>query len=83
MRYEAQEDHGTSSRGQLETTMPGSSSWMLYASQGVKEIDDVMMIILSWNCKVVCNRRNQTYFHLQITRGMKYFFIAHRTNTGT
>jgi hypothetical protein len=28
MKQEAQEDHGTRSRGQLETAMPGSSSWM-------------------------------------------------------
>ena len=40
MRYEAQEDHGMSSRGQLETAMPGSSSWMPCAPQGVKGFDD-------------------------------------------
>jgi len=39
MRYEAQEDHGTRSRGQLKAAMPGSSSWMPYAPQGVKGFD--------------------------------------------
>jgi len=40
----AQEDHGTRSRGQLETAVPGSSSWMPYAPQGVKGFEDMMMI---------------------------------------
>ena len=40
MRYKAQDDHGTRSRGQLETAMPGSSSWMPYVPQGVKGSDD-------------------------------------------
>jgi len=37
---EAQEDHGTRSRGQPEIAMPGSSSWMPYAPHGVKGLDD-------------------------------------------
>jgi len=32
--------YGTRSRGLLETAMPGNSSWMPYASQGVKGFDD-------------------------------------------
>ena len=28
------------SKGQLEITMPGNSSWMPYAPQGVKGFDD-------------------------------------------
>jgi len=40
MRKEAQEDHGKRSRGWLNSAMPGSSSWMPYAPQGVKEFDD-------------------------------------------
>ena len=35
----SREDHGTRSRGQLKTAMHGSSSWMPYTPQGVKEFD--------------------------------------------
>jgi hypothetical protein len=37
---EEQEKHGMKSREQLEIAMPGSSSWMPYASQRVKGFDD-------------------------------------------
>ena len=40
MKEETQEDHGTRSKGQLEIAMPGSSSWMPHAPQGVKGFDD-------------------------------------------
>jgi hypothetical protein len=40
MRQEAQEDHGTRSRGQLETTRPRNSSWMPHAPQEGKGFDD-------------------------------------------
>jgi hypothetical protein len=35
-----QENHGMKSREELETVMPGSSSWNPYAAQGVKGLDD-------------------------------------------
>ena len=35
-----QEDHGIRSREQLEIVMPGRSSWMPYAPQGEKGLDD-------------------------------------------
>jgi len=38
MREETQDDNGTRTR--LETALPGSSSWMPYAPQGVKGSDD-------------------------------------------
>jgi hypothetical protein len=39
MKQDEQENHGMRSREQLEISMPGSSSWMPYAPQGVKELD--------------------------------------------
>jgi len=30
----------------METAMPGSSSWMPHAPQGVKESDDMVMIMM-------------------------------------
>jgi hypothetical protein len=35
------------SREQLEIAMPGSSSWMPYALQGVKGLDDDKSVILT------------------------------------
>jgi hypothetical protein len=40
MKYEIQEDQAVSSRGQLEIATLGISSWMPYALQGVKRLDD-------------------------------------------
>jgi hypothetical protein len=40
MKEETQEDHGMRSRGQLEIATFGSYSWMPYAPQGVKGLDD-------------------------------------------
>ena len=55
MKYEAQENHGTRSKGQLEIAMPGSSSWTPYASQGVKGFDDEHRIQMTgWRRSLVC-----------------------------
>jgi hypothetical protein len=45
MKREKQEDHGMRSEEQLEIVMPGSSSWMSCAPQGVKgQADDLSNI---------------------------------------
>jgi hypothetical protein len=40
MKYETQEDHGMRSRVWLEIAMPGNSSWIPYAPQGVTGLHD-------------------------------------------
>jgi hypothetical protein len=46
IKYEKQEDHGMRSRGQLKIATLGSSSWMLYAPQEVKGLDDDIYVYL-------------------------------------
>jgi hypothetical protein len=40
MKQEEQEKHGMKASEKLEIAMPGSSSWMPYAPQEVKGLDD-------------------------------------------
>ena len=40
------------SRGQLKIATLGRSSWMPYASQGVKGLDDVMMMMMMYSDKL-------------------------------